>query len=251
LFFFDLGIEGYDFMPCSSLLACLKELAIVSDVHANLEAFEAVLAEAPGLDIICLGDLVDYGANPNEVVDVVRNRGIRTVMGNHDWAVLSGDTSLFNARAAMSSTWTRAHLTRQNVEFIRTLVPELYTPFELAEAYFTHGSPDDRLWEYVDPRTHSDLFGHYLAKLGVRIIGLGHTHVPYVWKEEDKLVFNPGSVGQPRDGDPRASFAVLTVEEQEASADIRRVEYNVQKAASKIREAGLPESHASRLFSGT
>lgn len=229
----------------------MKKVAIVSDVHANLEAFEAVLAETHGLDVICLGDLVDYGANPNEVIEIVRQRGIRTIMGNHDWAAVSGDTSLFNARAAMSSIWTRAHLTGQNLEFVRTLVPEIRSTFELEECYFTHGSPDDRLWEYVDPRTHSELFGHYLAKLGVGIIGLGHTHVPFVWKEEGKVVFNPGSVGQPRDGDPRASFAVLSVEEQEVGVDIRRVEYDVQKAASKIREAGLPESHATRLFSGT
>jgi len=238
-------------MQYSPSPARLKRFAIISDVHANLEAFEAVLAETRELDIVCLGDLVDYGANPNEVVDLVRRKGIRSVMGNHDWAAVSGDTSLFNARAAMSSVWTRAHLTRQNLEFIRTLVPEIRSSFEVAEAYFTHGSPDDRLWEYVDPTTHSDLFGHYLAKLGVRIIGLGHTHVPYVWKEKGKVVFNPGSVGQPRDGDPRASFALLSAEEGEVRVDIHRVEYDVPKAASKIREAGLPEPHASRLFSGS
>ena len=237
-------------MQYSPSPARLKRFAIISDVHANLEAFEAVLAETRELDIVCLGDLVDYGANPNEVVDLVRRKGIRSVMGNHDWAAVSGDTSLFNARAAMSSVWTRAHLTRQNLEFIRTLVPEIRSSFEVAEAYFTHGSPDDRLWEYVDPTTHSDLFGHYLAKLGVRIIGLGHTHVPYVWKEKGKVVFNPGSVGQPRDGDPRASFALLSADEGEVRVDIHRVEYDIPKAASKIREAGLPEPHASRLFSG-
>jgi len=229
----------------------LKKLAIISDVHANLEAFEAVLAETQGNDMICLGDLVDYGSNPNEVIELVRQRGIRTVMGNHDWAAVSGDTSQFNARAAMSSVWTRANLTSQNLQFIQTLVPEIRSPFEMSWAYFTHGSPDDRLWEYVDPRTHSDLFAHYLAKLGVRVIGLGHTHVPYVWKEEGGVVFNPGSVGQPRDGNPRASFAVLSVDGYEVSVEIHRVEYDIERAASKIREAGLPDSHAARLFSGT
>jgi predicted phosphodiesterase len=256
LFFFDLDDtnargRGYDFMPYPARLTCLKKCAVISDVHANLEAFEAVLAEAQGLDIFCLGDLVDYGANPNEVVELVRRMGIRTIMGNHDWAAVSGDTSQFNARAAMSSIWTRAHLASQNLEFISTLAPELRPHFEMAEAYFTHGSPDDRLWEYVEPSTHSDLFGHYLAKLGVRIIGLGHTHAPYVWEDGGRVIFNPGSVGQPRDGDPRASFAVLSVEEQWVRVDIRRVGYDIQKAASKIREAGLPESHATRLFSGT
>ena len=229
----------------------MRELAVISDVHANLEAFESVLAEAKGLDILCLGDLVDYGANPNEVVELVRRRGIKSVMGNHDWAALNGDTSMFNARAAMSSVWTRAHLTGQNLEFIRTLVPEFRTELEGTAAYFTHGSPDDRLWEYVDPRTHSDLFGFYLSKLKVGLIGLGHTHVPYVWEERGKVVFNPGSVGQPRDGDPKASFAVLRADGQEVRVEIRRVPYDVRKAASKIREAGLPESNATRLLSGT
>ena len=229
----------------------MRELAVISDVHANLEAFESVLAEAKGLDILCLGDLVDYGANPNEVVELVRRRGIKSVMGNHDWAALNGDTSMFNARAAMSSVWTRAHLTNQNLEFIRTLVPEFRTELEGTAAYFTHGSPDDRLWEYVDPRTHSDLFGFYLSKLKVGLIGLGHTHVPYVWEERGKVVFNPGSVGQPRDGDPKASFAVLRADGQEVRVEIRRVPYDVRKAASKIREAGLPESNATRLLSGT
>jgi predicted phosphodiesterase len=228
----------------------LKELAIISDVHANLEALEVVLRETVELEIICLGDLVDYGANPNEVVELVRRRGIRTIMGNHDWAAVNRDTSMFNPRAAISSIWTQRHLTRENLEYIRALPPEFRDPFEGPKAYFTHGSPDDRLWEYVDPRTHADLFGHYLAKLGVGLIGLGHTHVPYVWKDRGKVVFNPGSVGQPRDGDARASFAFLSVEGDDVSVEVRRVEYDIQKAASKIREAGLPESHASRLFAG-
>ena len=229
----------------------MRELAVISDVHANLEAFESVLAEAKGLDILCLGDLVDYGANPNEVVELVRRRGIKSVMGNHDWAALNGDTSMFNARAAMSSVWTRAHLTNQNLEFIRTLVPEFRTELEGTAAYFTHGSPDDRLWEYVDPTTHHLLFGHYLSKLEVGLVGLGHTHVPYVWKEDTGTVFNPGSVGQPRDGDPRASFAMVTTGSSGAEVEIVRVEYKFMNTAAKIRRAGLPASFAERLSSGT
>ena len=228
----------------------MRQIAVVSDIHANLEALEAVLSEVGGLDIICLGDLVDYGASPNEVVGLVRSRGISTIAGNHDWAAVKGDTSLFNPRAAMSSIWTQRHLTSQSLDYIRTLPPDLRNPFEGPASYFTHGSPDDRLWEYVDPRTHGDLFSHYLTKLGVELIGLGHTHIPYVWQEEGKIVFNPGSVGQPRDGNPKASFALLSVEGQKATVELRRVEYDVQKAASKILDAGLPAPHANRLFTG-
>ncbi len=229
----------------------MRKIAVIADVHANLEALDVVLGEVRGLELYCLGDLVDYGANPNEVIGVLGAREAKTIRGNHDDAAVSGDTSQFNPRAAMSSQWTRRQLTQASLKHLAGLPLDLGVRLEGTEAYFAHGSPDDRLWEYVDPRTHSDLFGHYLDKLKVQLVGLGHTHVPYVWHEGERIVFNPGSVGQPRDGDPRASFAVISVEHPNVDVEIRRVEYDVAKAASKIREAGLPESHAARLFGGT
>jgi putative phosphoesterase len=229
----------------------LQRIAVISDVHANLEALEEVLRRVEGMEVYCLGDLVDYGANPNEVIDTVRKRGVRSIMGNHDFAALTGDTSLFNPKAAMSSIWTAKHLSQASVEYLRGLEQEMKLSFEGSNVYFVHGSPDDKLWEYVDPSTHSNLFGHYLAKLRVDMIGLGHTHIPYVWNEEGKVVFNPGSVGQPRDGNWRASFAIVSFEGSKTEVEIRRVEYDVEKAASKIRAAGLPESHAQRLAAGS
>ena len=230
---------------------CVRPVAIISDIHANMEALDAVLGELLGMEVFCLGDLVDYGAEPNEVIETVRERGVKSIMGNHDSAALTGDRKLFNARAAMSSKWTAKQLTEKNREYLRGLPPELRTHIGGAEVYFTHGSPDDRLWEYVDPTTHSNLFGHYLGKLGVQAIGLGHTHVPYVWEEKSGIVFNPGSVGQPRDGDNRASYAILSFDDGEASVEPRRVPYDYHAASSKIRAAGLPESFAERLASGT
>jgi diadenosine tetraphosphatase ApaH/serine/threonine PP2A family protein phosphatase len=229
----------------------VRPVAIISDVHANMEALDAVLGELLGMDIYCLGDLVDYGAEPNEVIDTVRERGVRGLLGNHDSAALTGDTKLFNARAAMSSKWTAKKLTDKSKEYLRGLPPELRVSFRDVEAYFTHGSPDDRLWEYVDPRTHSNLFGHYLGKLGVQAIGLGHTPVPYVQVEGSGTVFNPGSVGQPRDGDNRASYAILSLNSGKAQVEVRRVPYDYRATASKIRAAGLPESFGERLASGT
>ncbi len=229
----------------------MRPVAIISDVHANMEALDAVLAELLGMEIYSLGDLVDYGAEPNEVIDTVSERGVKGLLGNHDYAALSGDTKLFNARAAMSSKWTARQLSDKSKEYLRRLPPELRIPFGDVEAYFTHGSPDDRLWEYVDPRTHSNLFEHYLGKLGVQAIGLGHTHAPYVWKEEPGTVFNPGSVGQPRDGDNRASYAILSFDAGEARVELRRVPYDYHATSSKIKAAGLHESFAERLASGT
>jgi predicted phosphodiesterase len=198
-----------------------------------------------------LGDFVDYGANPNEVIERARDRGVRSILGNHDAAVFTGDTSLFNARAAMGSQWTSRRLKDSNKAYLRTLPQELRVTIEGINLYMTHGSPDDSLWEYVDPRTHSDLFGHYLDKTNSKIMGLGHTHLPFVWKEGGRVVLNPGSVGQPRDGDRRASYAVLELAENHLGVEIVRVEYDYKKAASKIREAGLPAQFADRLTEGS
>jgi len=229
----------------------LRRFAVISDIHANLEALEEVLRMVEGMELYCLGDFVDYGADPNEVVELLRDKEVRAIMGNHDAAALTGDTSQFNPRAAMSSIWTAGRLTPASREYLRALPEELRVRFEKVDIYFTHGSPDDRLWEYVDPRTHSDLFGYYLDRLGVQLIGLGHTHVPYVWKEGRRIVFNPGSVGQPRDLDRRAAYAQVTVEGSDIQVKVKRVEYDVGKAASRIRAAGLPESFAERLSTGS
>lgn len=227
---------------------CVK-VAVISDVHANLEALQAVLSDAGGSDLYCLGDLVDYGANPNEVIAILEESRAVAIMGNHDRAALTGDTSMLNPKAAMSSIWTKSRLTRESVGYLESLRDEMRVRLGDVDAYFTHGSPDDHLWEYVDPRTHSDLFGHFLKKTGVRLMGLGHTHLPYVWRGEEGVVFNPGSVGQPRDGDRRASYALVSAEGG-VDVEVRRVEYDVEEAARKIREAGLPASHADRLSTG-
>ncbi len=229
----------------------MRKFAVISDVHANLEALTEVLRHLEGTEVYCLGDLVDYGAEPNEVIEMIRKRGVRSIVGNHDVAALTGDTSPFNPRAAMSSKWTSSRLTSDSVAYLRGLPQELRLSFEDVDIYFTHGSPDDRLWEYVDPRTHSELFGYYLGKTRAALIGLGHTHIPYVWKATEGVVFNPGSVGQPRDGDRRAAFAIVEVEGAGVEVELKRVEYDRGKAASKVRAAGLPESFAVRLMTGS
>jgi putative phosphoesterase len=223
-------------------------IVVMSDIHANLEALQAVLERTAGMQIYCLGDFVDYGANPNEVIELIAKSGASSVLGNHDRAALDGDTGLFNAKAALSSSWTRRALSPSSLSFLSDLKETMRTRLGGSDAFFTHGSPDDHLWEYVDPATHHLLFGHYLARERAEIVGLGHTHIPYVWKEEKGVVFNPGSVGQPRDADWRASYAVVRVEDGQVEVEVKRREYDCKKAAQKIRAAGLPASFADRLL---
>jgi putative phosphoesterase len=201
--------------------------------------------------IYCVGDIVGYGASPNEVIALLQKLGATCVLGNHDHAVITGDVGDFNARAAVAATWTSEHLTPESRQFLGSLPREISTQVGGKKVYMVHGSPDDPLWEYVHPSTHSDLFDYYLDKVGAEIMALGHTHLQFEWKNENgRLVFNPGSVGQPRSGDTRASFAILTVEGETVELEPRQLEYDAERAARKIIESGLPSSLASQLLAG-
>jgi putative phosphoesterase len=230
------------------------EVAFLSDVHSNLEALEAVLDEVGKLKVYCCGDVVGYGASPNEVVRILRSIGATCVLGNHDQASLQGEVGDFNARAAMAAVWTSKRLSDESRAFLGSLPKEVSTEVGGKRLYMAHGSPDDTMWEYVLPSTHSDLFDYYLEKVGADVMALGHTHQAFEWRSERRargMVFNPGSVGQPRNGDIRASFAILGVEDDgEVQVEIRQVEYDVERAAKKILDSGLPPSLASQLFSG-
>ena len=227
------------------------QVAFISDVHSNIEALEAVLDEVGKMKVYCCGDIVGYGASPNEVVRVLRDIGAVCVLGNHDRASLSGDVGDFNPRAGMAAIWTSHHLNEESRAFLAALPRDVTTELWGKRVYMAHGSPDDPMWEYVLPSTHTDLFDYYLQKVRADVIALGHTHLAFQWRSDSGgLVFNPGSVGQPRTGDTRASFAILSVESGEVRLEARQVQYDIERAAKKILESGLPPSLATQLFSG-
>ena len=237
---------------------------ILSDIHSNLDALDAVLADAHGRydAILALGDLVGYGAEPNLVLDWARANTEAVVRGNHDKACASGSIQKFNNVAGAAAKWTRGQLTAENRAYIKNLrrgplhVGNGNGGFDLS-----HGSPSDEdqylvsTWDVEGLRPASQLtfFGHTHVQGGFRIkdgsvvLELDPRHKLHLTRHQSYLV-NPGSVGQPRDGDPRAAYALYDPDAH--TIKFYRVAYDIENAARKILAAGLPETLAARLFDG-
>ena len=236
--------------------------AVISDIHGNLEALEAVLRDVPEEveTIYCLGDVIGYGANPDECCDIVRELGMPTISGNHDLAVtdLQTDLNWFNPTAAAAVLWTRDHLSAENAEFLRTR-PRM---MQSNDALFVHGSvrdPDEYIINRVSAEENLAILRSEYPDVGICFFG--HTHVKAVAPSPNGAMLgghtldlrvggpylvNPGSVGQPRDGDAFASYVVGDGER----VLYRFVEYDIKKAQDKIRAAGLPNMLADRLAIG-
>lgn len=225
---------------------------MISDVHSNLVAFQAVIANLPTYDrLFFLGDLVGYGPQPNEVTEQLQQlQPSSALMGNHDYAVATGDASGFSPHAEIAVEWTRRHIKPNNLAYLSNLRTSARMELGNTRLALFHGSPSDPLSEYIFPGIPDKLARKVIQSAGAPLVLLGHTHIPMVYSFEGEMLANPGSVGQPRDGDPRAAFAVLTLSEGKFSFEITRVRYDVSDVASKIIEAGLPEFLANRLYTG-
>jgi diadenosine tetraphosphatase ApaH/serine/threonine PP2A family protein phosphatase len=239
-------------------------IAVFSDIHSNLHALEAVLADIDREsvdELWCLGDLVGYGPRPNECVDLTRSRASLSLCGNHDLAVLGTlDIAEFSGDAAEAARWTRGVLGDAEREWLASLEPTA----ERSGADLFHGSPRDPVWDYV---LSEEVAQASLARTTAPLVLVGHSHVALAiaWDGtvlegglapagtdealgERRWLLNPGSVGQPRDGDPRAAW--LLVDKEAGRASFRRVEYAVETTQSEMREAGLPPTLAARLAHG-
>jgi putative phosphoesterase len=228
------------------------KIAVISDIHSNLDAFEAVIANLPEYhELVCLGDIVGYGPQPNEVAERLQQlRPNAVLMGNHDSAVVTGDTEGFSSHAAEAVEWTRRKISPDNQSYLAKLKPSARLERDGRSLALFHGSPRDPLTEYVFPDIPQATARELVKQGGASIVLLGHTHMPMLYALDSEILGNPGSVGQPRDGDSRASFAILSVMEAEISFEIRRVEYNIASVSEKIIQAGLPRFLADRLYSG-
>ena len=248
-------------------------ILLLSDIHSNLEALEACLAAAPSYDLVVnLGDTVGYGANPNEVIARVRDLGRIFVRGNHDKAVVGlTDLEDFNPIAGLATLWTRAQLTAKHLDWLRELPPGPVQLEELPGVQFVHGSALDEdeyvvtVRDAIEPLLidsvpvtffgHTHLQGGFVAQQeigemyrpGYRTVGQTERS-DWPLRRDWHYLINPGSVGQPRDGDWRAGFA--TFDSDEWVVSFYRVPYNLQLAQEKILAANLPQRLATRLAMG-
>jgi len=235
------------------------KIAVISDIHANWPALEAVVSDFGGVDdVICLGDVVGYGGDPVRCLDHVRGRGWLTLTGNHDRACTDPDAlGWFNEEAARAIRWTVGQLGQDRIRWLRAL-PEQTSRLGIR---LVHASPRNPVFEYVlDASTAAANLKQLLG--GGRF--LSHTHLPGVFQIEGRHVvhnyrlgatplvgpalINPGSVGQPRDHDPGASYGIWNT--TEGSFEFKRVPYDREAAKRSIRQAGLPERFAIRLDFG-
>ncbi|MHB1048452.1 MAG: metallophosphoesterase family protein [Bacteroidota bacterium] len=230
--------------------------AIISDIHSNLEALNKALAiidERSVDEIVCLGDIVGYGANPNECVEIVRTRCSTVVLGNHDAAAL--DTSLahdFNAIARKAVYWTADNLLPEHAEYLSTLPMTA----KKENILFVHSSPQmPDAWDYIIDTGDAQMAFDYFEE---KICFIGHTHVPGIFSargraknvmRDEQYIVNVGSIGQPRDGNPMLAFGIFDTDHWEY--ELIRSQYDIQTAVDKIFAAGLPQELGYRLMYGS
>jgi diadenosine tetraphosphatase ApaH/serine/threonine PP2A family protein phosphatase len=240
------------------------KILVITDIHANFSALESVLAVAGDYQAVwCLGDLVGYGPDPNECIARVRELpNLVCVLGNHDAAAIEKiDDNAFNADARLVISWTRKTLTPASVEFLTSL-PETQVQGDVT---LVHGSPRQPVWEYLlDTRTATQNFEFF----DTPFCFVGHTHLPVLYYLGDdsrtarliipenstqmalapRTIINPGSVGQPRDRDARAAYAIFDTEQN--LWEFHRVDYEIEAVQDRMRLANLPERHILRLSAG-
>jgi predicted phosphodiesterase len=240
--------------------------AIIADIHANLAAFKAVLDDIDrrggAEELWCLGDVVGYGPDPHQCLELLRQYRHVCVAGNHDWAAIGKlDTLYFNPAAAAACHWTAQQLSAEDIQYLESL------PLVVERDNFTlvHGSPREPIWEYLLSASDAS---ENLAHFETLFCLVGHSHVPLIFEcgqtgacsisefpaeatltlVESRLIINPGGVGQPRDGDPRASYAICNAET--GSISHYRVSYDVGVTQARMMEHGLPSGLINRLSYG-
>ena len=234
-----------------------ERVAVITDIHANLPALESALAriEELGIDTIyCGGDLVGYGPHPNEVCSLIQERGIPTIYGNYDYAIARDlddcgcayVTPYDRELGQRSVEWTLAHTDQRSKDFMRDLPFDLRFEVGQTPVHLVHGSPR-KVNEYLFEDKPASLYERLAAAEEANVLVFGHTHKPWVREYGGVLFINCGSVGKPKDGDPRGAFAVLEQEGRGVRVRIERVAYDAEAVAREVAAVGLPGEFAEKL----
>ena len=212
-------------------------ILVLADIHGNWPALQEI---NESYDIcLCLGDLVDYALEPGPCIDWVRQRAQYTVRGNHDHGVAQNVTVFgqngFKHLTGITRPLTRARLTREDLRFLATLPLTQMITLDDMRFLMVHATPRDPLDEYGPPDV--EFWQRRLEDVEADVVCVGHTHQPYILEVGDKLVINPGSVGLPRDGDPRAAYAII----EDRRLELKRIEYPIEATVRAIQESDMPE----------
>jgi putative phosphoesterase len=238
-------------------MTSMDRVAVITDIHANLPALQAALDRIDELGIervYCGGDLVGYGPHPNEVCALIAEREIPTIYGNYDYAIARDDhdcgcayvTQHDRDLGQQSVEWTLVNTSRQSKDFMRALPFDLRFALADHEIHLVHGSPR-KVNEYLFEDKPASLYERLAAAETARTLVFGHTHKPWVREHGGVQFVNCGSVGKPKDGDPRGAFAILTAATGAPAVVIERVEYDAQAVADEVAAVGLPDEFAAKL----
>jgi putative phosphoesterase len=213
-------------------------ILLLADIHANWPALQAI--DEPFDLCLCLGDLVDYGVEPGPCIDWVRQHAQLTVRGNHDHGVAQNVTVAgkngYKYLTGITRPLTRSRLTPEHARFLARLPVSRMLTLDDTRFLLVHATPRDPLDEYGPG--DAEFWGRRLQRVDADVVCVGHTHQPYALEVDGKLVINPGSVGQPRDGDPRAAYAVL----DNFNVELKRIEYPVENTVRAVQESALPDN---------
>ena len=236
------------------------KMALISDIHGNLHALEAVLKdiEKKGVNTVyCTGDLVGYGARPNEVIELIRQNNIPTVMGNYDDAIgnmrlicgcdYKDEQSILLGEKSVA--WTKENTTETNKLWLKDLPSRIRLSLSGTDMLLVHGSPG-ALNEYLYEDTSEENLDRILEESGAGILVCGHTHLPYVKKVKSGYVVNAGSAGMPKHGNPNVTYVIVTLEGSSLTGDIIEVPYDYEDTAREIENSGLPAQFAQNIRTG-
>ena len=231
----------------------MVRILLLGDIHSNKVAFEQVLEDAGHVErILCTGDIVDYNPWPLESIILAQNHMITSVLGNHDRDSARGTPIGYNPYAEISCLWTYEQLTPNTRQYLLSLPEKVELTVNHIRLFICHGSPNDLVDEYIypPPITTKETLRTFLRKTEARLVILGHTHIPFIESFPEGYVVNPGSVGQPRSGNPKASYMILNVDDREVNIEHHLASYNIGEVSKKIVEIGLPSFLAERLHLG-